>query len=170
MMATKPPESDTRVVIESDLLGIARTGLSGDGSPDAMLWDDLDLDDPDDRRFGDYELLERIGRGGMGVVFRAHQISLGREVAVKFIVGGLADNTRAVARFFGEARAAARLHHPHIVPVFEVGSTEGMHFFSMPLLRGQTLAERISVAKLAHADSVALLLKLGAAVEYAHSL
>jgi len=171
MMATKPPpESGAPVVIESDLLGIARTGLSGDGSPDAMLWDDLDLDDPDDRRFGDYELLERIGRGGMGVVFRAHQISLGREVAVKFIVGGLADNTRAVARFFGEARAAARLHHPHIVPVFEVGSTEGMHFFSMPLLRGQTLAERISVAKLAHADSVALLLKLGAAVEYAHSL
>jgi len=158
------------IVSGSGLLGIARTGLSGDGSPEEMLWDDLDLNDPDDRRFGDYELLERIGRGGMGVVFRAHQISLGREVAVKFIVGGLADNTRAVARFLAEARAAARLHHPHIVPVFEVGSVEGMHFFSMPLLRGQTLAQRIENRRMSHADSVDLLLKLGAAVDYAHSL
>ena len=156
------------IVSEPGLLGIARAGLSG--SPEAMLWDDLNLNDPDDRHFGDYELLERIGRGGMGVVFRAHQISLGREVAVKFIVGSLADNTRAVARFLAEARAAARLHHPHIVPVFEVGSVEGMHFFSMPLLRGQTLAQRIDARKMPRADCVALLLKLGAAVEYAHSL
>jgi len=154
----------------SDLLGIARTGFADAASPETMLWDDLDLDDPDDRRFDDYDLLERIGRGGMGVVFRAHQSSLGREVALKFIVGGLAGNARAVAQFLAEARAAARLHHPHIVPVFEVGTVDGMHFFSMPLLRGQTLAERIAIARLPQKDSVDLLLKLGAAVEYAHSL
>ncbi len=174
-MATKQqPESPhvegKDIVSESGLLGMARAGLSGHASPEAMLWDDLNLEDPDDRRFGDYELLERIERGGMGVVFRAHQISLGREVAVKFIVGSLADNTRAVARFLAEARAAARLHHPHIVPVFEVGSVEGMHFFSMPLLRGQTLAQRIGARGMSQADSMALLLKLGAAVDYAHSL
>ncbi len=155
---------------EARLLDIARAGFSGHSTPEAMLWDDLDLDDPDDRRFGDYELLERIGRGGMGVVFRARQLSLGREVAVKFIVGGLADNVRAVARFMAEARAAARLHHPHIVPVFEVGSVDGMHFFSMPLMRGETLAQRIATTRMSQADSVGLLLKLGAAVEYAHSL
>jgi len=176
MATTRQPESQSEslrkqgedIVSDPGLLGIARAGLSG--LPQTMLWDNLDLDDPDDRRFGDYELLERIGRGGMGVVFRAHQISLGRDVAVKFIVGSLADNTRAVARFLAEARAAARLHHPHIVPVFEVGSVEGMHFFSMPLLRGQTLAQRIDARKMSQADSVALLLKLGAAVDYAHSL
>ncbi|HEY2397004.1 MAG TPA: serine/threonine-protein kinase, partial [Rudaea sp.] len=166
----RPHEEGNNIVSEPGLLGIARTGLSGHASPEAMLWDDLDLHDPDDRRFGDYELLERIGRGGMGVVFRAHQISLGREVAVKFIVGRLADNTRAVARFLAEARAAARLHHPHIVPVFEFGNVEGMHFFSMPLLRGQTLAQRIAARRMSQANSVALLLKLGAAVDYAHSL
>jgi hypothetical protein len=154
----------------SDLLGIARAGLSATASPEPMLWDDVDFDDPDDRRFGDYELLERIGRGGMGVVFRAHQISLGREVALKFIVGSLADNPRAVARFLAEARAAARLHHPHIVPVFEVGSVEGMHFFSMPLLREQTLAQRLEARRISQAETVTLLLKLGAAVDYAHSL
>lgn len=152
------------------LLAAARLGFSEPASIEAMLWENLDLDDPDDRRFGDYELLERIGRGGMGVVFRARQLSLEREVAVKFIVGSLADNAQAVARFLGEARAAARLHHPHIVPVFEVDTVDGMHFFSMPLLRGQTLAQRIATERLTTTDCVDLLIKLGSAVEYAHSL
>lgn len=153
-----------------DLLEVARLGFSQPASSEAMLWENLDLDDPEDRRFGDYELLERIGRGGMGVVFRARQLSLNREVAVKFIVGGLAADPHAVARFLDEARAAARLNHPNIVPVFEVGTVDGMHFFSMPLLRGQTLAQRIANARMPTKECVDLLLKLGAAVEYAHSL
>lgn len=153
-----------------DLIAIARSALSGEATPESTLWDGIDLDDPDDRRFGDYELLERIGRGGMGVVFRARQSSLGREVAVKFIVGPLARDAAAVERFLAEARAAARLHHPHIVPVFEVASIEGMHCFSMPLLRGQTLAQRIAGQRPDAAASVDLMLKIGAAVDYAHSL
>lgn len=153
----------------AELAAVARLGLSQSGLPEAMLWDELDLDDPDDRRFGDFELLERIGRGGMGVVFRALQVSLGREVAVKFIVGSLADNPRAIATFFAEARAAARLHHPHIVPVFETGKVDGMHFFSMPLLAGRTLAQRMTTGRLPTAESVDLMLKLCAAVDYAHS-
>ena len=176
MSSTREPDSKTPDGARDDsasvrkLLEIARVGLSEHAAPEIMLWDDLDLDNPDDRRFGDYELLERIGRGGMGIVFRARQLSLGREVAVKFIVGNLADNAPAVARFFDEARAAARLHHPTIVPVFEVGSVDGMHFFSMPLLRGQTLAQRNATAPMTTTESVTLLLKLGSAVEYAHSL
>lgn len=122
------------------LSNLARTGLDGDAP---TLWDAIDLDDIDDRTFGDYELLERIGRGGMGMVFRARQISLEREVAVKFIVGTLATRQDAVDKFLDEARAAARLHHPHIVPVYEVGMIEGMNFFSMPLLSPRTLAQRI---------------------------
>jgi serine/threonine protein kinase len=152
------------------LIQIARAGLSEQVTSEAVLWENLDLDDPDDRRFGDYDLLERIGRGGMGVVFRARQISLCREVAVKFIIGDLSENSQAVERLLAEARAAARLHHPNIVPVLEVGSMEGMHFFSMPLMRGQTLAQRLSAAPLSTADSVRLMLKLTGAVDYAHSL
>ncbi|MBS0194255.1 MAG: serine/threonine protein kinase [Proteobacteria bacterium] len=164
---TLPGQGDDR----SDALAVlARSALSGEASPEATLWDSIDLNDPEDRRFGDYELLERIGRGGMGVVFRAYQSSLGREVAVKFIVGPLARDTAAVERFIAEARAAARLHHPHIVPVYEVASVEGMHCFSMPLLRGQTLAQRIAGKRLDTATSVDLMLKIGAAVAYAHSL
>src|SRR4249919_1818869 len=155
---------------QDELIRIARLGLSGPPAPDIVLWENLDLDDPDDRLFGDYELLERIGRGGMGVVFRARQRSLDREVAIKFIVGGLAENARAVERFLAEARAAARLHHPHIVPVLEVGTVEGMHFFTMPLMRGMTLAQRMAGASLSGPEALALALKLGSAVDYAHSL
>lgn len=153
---------------ESHLLDIARLGLSNAATDEAVLWDELDLNDPEDRRFGDFELLERIGHGGMGVVFRAMQVSLEREVAIKFIVGGLADNPRAISTFFAEARAAARLHHPHIVPVFETGRVDGMPFFSMPLLKGQTLAERMTAGRTCVAEVVDLMLKLCAAVEYAH--
>jgi hypothetical protein len=155
---------------QDELIRIARLGLAEQTAPEIVLWDNLDLDDPDDRLFGDYELLERIGRGGMGVVFRARQLSLGREVAIKFIVGSLADNARAVERFLAEARAAARLHHPHIVPVLEVGSIEGMHFFTMPLMRAMTLALRMAGAKISEWEVVALALNLGSAVDYAHSL
>jgi serine/threonine protein kinase len=153
---------------EMRLLGIAQLGLSNAATVEAMLWDELDLNDPEDRRFGDFELLERIGHGGMGVVFRAMQVSLDREVAIKFIVGGLADNPRAISTFFAEARAAARLHHPHIVPVFETGKVDGMHFFSMPLLKGHTLAQRMSAGRTRVLEVVELMLKLCAAVEYAH--
>lgn len=153
---------------ESRLLDIAQVGLSKAATADAMLWDELDLNDPEDRCLGDFELLERIGHGGMGVVFRARQISLEREVAIKFIVGGLADNPRAVSTFFAEARAAARLHHPHIVPVFETGKVDGMPFFSMPLLKGQTLAQRMASGRMRVPELVQLMLKLCAAVEYAH--
>ena len=170
--ASEPLKSSASSNVASlpGMIQIARAGLSGQATPEAVLWENLDLDDPDDRRFGDYDLLERIGRGGMGMVFRARQISLHREVAVKFIIGDLAEHSQAVERLLAEARAAARLHHPNIVPVLEVGSMEGMHFFSMPLMRGQTLAQRLSAARLTTADIVRLMLKLSAAVDYAHSL
>ncbi len=153
---------------DARLLDIALLGLSTVTTDAAMLWDELDLSDPEDRRFGDFELLERIGHGGMGVVFRALQVSLEREVAIKFIVGSLADNPRAISIFFAEARAAARLHHPHIVPVFETGKVDGMPFFSMPLLKGNTLAQRMTEGRMRVPEAVKLMLKLCAAVDYAH--
>lgn len=153
---------------DARMIDIAQLGLSRTAADATMLWDELDLNDPEERRFGDFELLERIGHGGMGVVFRAMQVTLEREVAIKFIVGGLAEDPRAIATFFAEARAAARLHHPHIVPVFETGKVDGMPFFSMPLMKGNSLAQRMTTGRMRVPGVVELMIKLCAAVEYAH--
>lgn len=93
------------------------------------------------RRLGDYELLEEIGRGGMGIVYRARQIGLGREVALKLLRGGPFASAKEIHRFRREATAAAGLRHPNIVAVHEVGEAEGHLFFSMDLVQGPTLAD-----------------------------
>ncbi len=95
------------------------------------------------RRFGDYELGEPIGRGGMGVVYRAVHVPLRRTVALKMILDAESESLAARRRFTFEAETAAKLDHPHIVPIFEMGEHEGQLFLSMKLIEGQTLREHI---------------------------
>src|SRR4029079_18562124 len=132
---------------------------------------DLDLSDETQRRFGDYELLELVGEGGMGVVYRARQLSLDREVAVKLLSAGPWASRDFVERFQREAQNAARMQHPNIVPIHEVGTIEGLHFFSMRLIRGTSLAAQVKRAGRLPAMQAAQLVRIVAeAVDYAHRL
>lgn len=121
------------------------------------------------RYFGDYELLDEIARGGMGVVYRARQVSLDRRVAVKMMRPGLLASEAEIERFRAEARTAASLQHPNIVAIHEVGEFEGLHYFSMDLVEGPSLAALVREKPLAPAEAACHVRTLAEAVEYAHS-
>jgi eukaryotic-like serine/threonine-protein kinase len=94
-------------------------------------------------QIGDYRILREIGRGGMGVVYEAEQISLGRRVALKILLGQVVADRKTLQRFQREAKSAARLHHTNIVPVFEVGRDRDVSFYAMQLIQGQGLEQVI---------------------------
>lgn len=182
--------ADTRAIVDSPapaggaraaLAELAFGGLSASALPGtaavaplAMLPSDaleLDLSDPLQRQFGDYELLERIGEGGMGVVYRARQIDLDREVAIKLLAAGPWASREFVKRFLDEARHSARMQHPNIVTVYEVGTAEDLHFFSMRLVRGRSLADALRAdGRFEPRRAAALLRSVAEALAYAHSL
>src|SRR5437870_1503321 len=120
-------------------------------------------------RFGDYDLIEEIARGGMGVVYKARQLSLGRIVAVKMILAGQFVDKKVIQRFRGEVTAAALLQHPNIVPVHEVGLHAGQHFFSMEYVEGQSLAQLVGNRPLPPTKAAHYLKLIAEAIHYAHS-
>ncbi|HLH56681.1 MAG TPA: serine/threonine-protein kinase [Verrucomicrobiae bacterium] len=122
------------------------------------------------RYFGDYELQGEIARGAMGVVFCARQVSLNRPVALKMILAGHLASAQQVQRFYIEAEAAAKLDHPNIVPIYEVGIHEGQHYYSMRRIEGGNLAEHLSAShgRLPSRDAARIVCTVAKAVHYAH--
>jgi serine/threonine-protein kinase len=119
-------------------------------------------------RFGNYELIEEIGSGGMGVVYLARQSDLQREVAIKMILPSRLASESDRARFFDEARAAAQLEHPGIVPVYDVGEFQGHPYFTMQYVRGQTLSSQMASGTLPIRQSVRIVSQVARAIDFAH--
>jgi serine/threonine protein kinase len=118
--------------------------------------------------FGEYELLSEIARGGMGVVYRARQTALDRVVALKMILAGRLATADDVARFRTEAEAAAKLQHPNIVAVHDVGACDGQHYFTMEYIEGISLDQRLAQGPLACKVAARYVRILARAVAYAH--
>ena len=116
---------------------------------------------------GRYRLLDELGRGGMGVVHRAEQVELGRVVALKVM---LANDEKARARFEREMRVTARLSHPHIVRIFDVGEHEGAPYFTMELVQGEALSRRLSRGRLEIDEVLVIARQVASALSEAHGL
>jgi len=147
-------------------------GLGADTSNNETLEDvllEIDVRDPD-RRLGNYQILDEIGHGGMGVIYRARQRHSRRIVALKRILAYEADSQETLIRFRREAQAAASLDHPNILPIYEVGEDEdGLPFFSMKFAAGGSLRDVAPALRSEPVSSVALMAKVARAVEYAHA-
>lgn len=123
-----------------ELHGVA----AGFGGPSPRHASPADCSEDDEKRLGDFVLLREVGRGGMGVVYEARQLSLGRRVALKVLPFAAVLDSKQIARFKNEAQAAAQLLHPNIVPVFAVGAERGVHYYAMQFIDGQPLDRAIA--------------------------
>jgi len=150
--------SESNATIELPRQPGVRTAVPGGGMQPASV----------PRLFGDYEILEEIGRGGMGVVFKARQQSLNRTVALKMILRGELASPTELARFRAEAEAAARLQHPNIITVHEVGDVGGQAYFSMKYVEGQTLAGLLADGPVPPRDAARYVATIARAVHHAH--
>lgn len=142
---------------------IALPPISSDGSPKEPA-----IDKPLAGEFGDYELLEEVAQGGMGVVYKARHRKLNRIAALKMIRGGRFSSAEERQRFQIEAEAAGRLDHPGIVPIYELGQWEGQPFFAMKFIEGGSLADQISQFRDQPRSAMTMLAKVARAVHHAH--
>src|SRR5207247_2204869 len=147
-------------------------GLEGDTcSPETLedMLGKIDVRDAD-WRLGNYQILEEIGRGGMGVIYRARQRHSRRIVALKRILSYHADSQETLARFRREAQAVASLDHPNILPIYEVGESEdGFPFFSMKFASGGSLLDAAPALRSEPRRSVMIMAKVARSIQYAHA-
>ncbi|MGD0094617.1 MAG: serine/threonine-protein kinase, partial [Planctomycetota bacterium] len=154
-----------KCLLRQAVAAAAQPGLAGPAAgapPEAVL---AEASAP---RFGDYELIEKIATGGMGVVYKARQLSLNRIVAVKMVLGGPFASAAARQRFLDEAQTAASLQHPNIIAIHEVGEHAGQPFFSMDYVEGRNLAELLHEGPLAPQRAAGYAKTIAEAVAYAH--
>lgn len=152
----------TAVVMANSVGSDVKEVFDEDGQPDITAAIELPC------RLGDYELLEELGRGGMGVVYRARHLILNRVVALKMLLRGRFASAEDQARFRAEAEAIAQLDHPSIVPVYEVGQLDGHVFFSMKYVQGRTLQQILSEGPLEQREAARILGVIARAVDFAH--
>lgn len=120
------------------------------------------------RQFGEYELLDRVGRGGMGIVYKARDRRLDRIVALKILKAGTTRSEKQVERFVREAKAAARLDHPNIVPCYEFGEFQGWHYLTMAFVNGDSLQRRLHNGPMNPRDAALMIRDLASAISHAH--
>jgi len=120
-------------------------------------------------RFGQYEILEELGRGGMGVVYKGIQKDLDRLVSIKMILSNRLLSWRNVARFEVEAKAAARVRHPNIVGIYEAGRLHNQYFIAMEYIEGESLAQRLRKSRLQPREAAQILISIASAIEHLHS-
>lgn len=120
------------------------------------------------KRLGNYDLIERIAQGGMGVVYKARHIGLDRVVALKMIRSGILATPKDVERFQREARAAARLHHPNIVTIHDIGEQDGQHYYTMDYVPGENLADLARAKPFSSRQAAKMTADIAAGIHYAH--
>jgi len=163
LFATAQIADDIALLQSSDL-----NHLTGGGSKTLRTSGSIAAGSAIGTTIGEYELRAELGRGGMGVVYKAYQASLQRTVALKMIPNAAFAASQDLARLRAEALAAARLSHPNIVPVYEVGEHNGQPWFSMQFIQGMTLSDRLMKGPMSPREAVALLVPIVDAIGAAH--